>query len=436
MKKPAFSKILLTFVAALVLAYVPKPASARRDGGSHGRGAPHGGSSHGGGSSHAGGHSSFRGGRQSYGGSRGGARWSSAQMGGRRMSSGRMSGGWNARPGGFSSRSSGNFGRNSTFGGGRFGSFAASRSFVRSGAWQPAARVSRSNLGGWNSFGNPTSRSMPASARTRGNSMGGGWHSFGNLSRGGGAEMSRGYRSNARAEGQWHSFGNSRNGSFASNGSGWSSFGRSRATASYARERRWESGSNRFSANLPGGSRYSSFSSFSSGRSMSNFGGSRFSNAGFGGFDFGNSDFGHSGFSGSFLGSDLLLIPNLLFGGLFGGRPSIFGGPAFLGANVLALAARSIVSELASNGSDQGGFAGGNEGFGAGGFGPGLGFEAAPVWPACGSVVSFGRPGWAWSGYCGPYSTYPLGWSGSGYFGGGRNGYNVSGDAPGKSEFK
>jgi hypothetical protein len=351
------------------------------------------------------------------------------------MSSGRMSGGWNARPGGFSSRSSGNFGRNSTFGGGRFGSFAASRSFVRSGAWQPAARVSRSNLGGWNSFGNPTSRSMPASARTRGNSMGGGWHSFGNLSRGGGAEMSRGYRSNARAEGQWHSFGNSRNGSFASNGSGWSSFGRSRATASYAREPRWEFRSDAFSTNLPGRSRFSSFSSFSSGRSMSNFGSSRLSNSGFGGFDFGNSGFGSSGFSSSFLGSDLLLIPNLLFGGLFGGRPSIFGGPAFLGANVLALAASSIVSELVSNGTDQGRFAGGNEGFGAGGFGPGLGFEAAPVWPACGPVVSFGGPGWAWNRYCGPYSTYPLGWSGSGYFGSGRNGYNVRGDAPGKSEF-
>jgi hypothetical protein len=87
---------------------------------------------------------------------------------------------------------------------------------------------------------------------------------------------------------------------------------------------------------------------------------------------------------------------------------------AALGANVLALAASSIVSELVSNGTDQGGFAGGNEGFGAGGFGPGLGFEAAPVWPACGPVVSFGRPGWAWSRYCGPYSTYPLGWSGSG----------------------
>jgi hypothetical protein len=247
--------------------------------------------------------------------------------------------------------------------------------------------------------------------------------------------MSRGYRSNARANGQWHAFGNSRNGSFASNGSGWSSFGRSRATASYARELRGEFGSNRFSTNLEGRSGFSSFSSFSSGRSMSNFGGSRFSNSGFGSFDFGNSGFGRSGFSSSFFGSDLLLIPNLLFGGLFRAGPSIFGGPAFLGANVLALAASSIVSELVSSGTDQGGFAGGNEGFGAGGFGPGLGFEAAPVWPACGPAVGFGSPGWAWSRYCGPYSTYPLGWSGGGYFGGGRNGYNVTGDAPGNSEF-
>jgi hypothetical protein len=435
MTKPAFSKTLLMFVAALVLAFVPKPASARRDGGSHGGGSFHGGSSHGGGSFHAGGHSSFRGGRQSYRGSRGGARWSSTQMSGRRMSSGRMGGGWNARPGGFSNRSMGNFVRNSNFRGGSFGSFAASRNFGRSGAWQPAARGSRSTMGGWNSFGNSGGRSMPASARTWGNSMGGGWHSFGNLGRGGGAEMPRGYRSDAGAAGQWHSFGNSRNGNFASNGSGWSSFGRSRATASYAREPRREFGSNRFSRNLPSGSRFSSFSSFSSGRSMSNFGGSRFSNSGFGGFDFGNSDFGRSGFSSSFFGSDLSLIPNLLFGGFFRGGPSIFGGPAFLGANVLALAASSIVSELVSNGTDQGGFAGGNEGFGAGGFGPGLGFEAAPVWPACGPVISFGRPGWAWSRYCGPYSAYPLGWSGSGYFGGGRNGYNATRDAPGDSEF-
>jgi hypothetical protein len=125
----------------------------------------------------------------------------------------------------------------------------------------------------------------------------------------------------------------------------------------------------------------------------------------------------------------------LLFGGLFRAGPSIFGRPAFLGANVLALAASSIVSDLFSNGTDQGRFAGGNEGFGAGGFGPGFGFEAAPVWPACGPVVSFGRPGWDWSRYCGPYSTYPLGWSGSGYFGDSRNGYNVTGDSPGKSEF-
>jgi hypothetical protein len=256
------------------------------------------------------------------------------------------------------------------------------------------------------------------------------------MSRGGGAQMSRGYASNARSEGQWRSFGNSRdensrNHNFGS--SEWSSFGRNRGTPSYAREARMGFGANRFSSDLRGGSRYSSFSSFSSGRSISNFGGSRFSNAGFGGYDFGNSGFSHSGFGGSFIGSDLSIIPNLLFGGLLRVGPSLLGGPAFLGANVLAFAASSIVSALVSNGNDQGGFAGSNVGFGAGGYGPAFG--PASFGPACGAGVSFGRPGWSFSGYCAPYPTYPMAWGGGGYFGGIGNGYNAPGDVSGNSDF-
>jgi len=96
--------------------------------------------------------------------------------------------------------------------------------------------------------------------------------------------------------------------------------------------------------------------------------------------------------------------------------PALLGGPAFLGANVLASAAGSIVSALVSSGDSQGGFSGGDAGYGAGGYGPSLGFNAGLVGPACGAGVSFGSAGWASSGYCGSYQSYPLGWSaGYGY---------------------
>jgi hypothetical protein len=247
------------------------------------------------------------------------------------------------------------------------------------------------------------------------------------MSRGGGAEMSRGSGSNGRVGG-WHSFGNSRNASSGTNASGFTPFGASRAESSSTNVTRLGFRSDRFSTNMLGSSRLSPLSSFSSG-------GSRFGNAGFGGFDFGNSGFGRSGFSNSFLGSDLLLIPNLLFGGLLRVGPAIFGGPGILGVNALAFAASSIVSGLISNGTGQGGFAGGNAGIVPGGFGWGLGFDAAPVGPGCGAGASFQGPGWAWSGSCGPYPAYPLGWSGGGSFGGGRNGYNAAGDAGGNSNF-
>jgi hypothetical protein len=437
MTKPAFSKIVLMFVAAIVLACVPKPASARRGGGSHGSGGSHGRSSHGGGSFHSGGHSSFSGGGHSFGGSRGGARMSSARMGGGHVSSGRMSGGSYARPGGFSSRPSGNFARNSTFGGGSFGSSAASRNFGRSGASQPAARGFRSTMGERYSSGYSTGRSMPVSARTSGNAMGGGWHSFGSLSHGGGAEMARGYGSYVRTDGQWHSFGNSRNASFGTNVSGFSSSRANHTTASNTHAPRQGFSSNRFSANMPGSSRFSSFSSFSSGRSMANFGSSRFGNSGFGSSDFGNSAFGSSGFSNSLIGSNVSLIPSLLLGGLLRFGTSVFGGGGIgiLGGNALSLAVRSLVSGIGSNGFGQGGFAGGDFGLGRGGFGSGFGFDEAPVWPACGAGASFGRPDWAWSGYCGPYPYYPLGWNGIGYFGDPGTGYNVTDDSSGNPDF-
>ena len=184
--------------------------------------------------------------------------------------------------------------------------------------------------------------------------------------------------------------------------------------SSYAREPRW--GSNRVSSDLRGGSRFSSFSSSSSERSISDFGGQRFGNAGFGRFESGNSGFGysgfsgagfgHSGFGGSFIGSDLSIIPNLLFGGLLHIGPSLLGGPAFLGANVLAFAASSIVSALVSNGGDQGDAAGPNAGFAAEGYNVGPPFGASPVGPPCGFGVSFGSPGWSFNGYCAPYPRF------------------------------
>ena len=415
MTNPAFSKILLTFVAAFALACVPDPAFAQRGGGHHRSGGSHGGSSHRGGSFHGGGHSSFRGGGHAHGRSRSGARVSSSHFGGNHLSNKRMSGGSSAKPRGISSRSSGNLARNSDFGSGSFSSSGASRNFGRSGTSRPAARVSRSNVGDWHSFGNSTGRSMPASARTFGNAMGGGWNSFDNLSRIDRAEMSRGYGGYARTDARWHSFGNSRNAFLGTDVSGFSSFGASRAMASDTHASRLGFGSNRFLTNMPGSSRFSSFSSFSSSPSIMNFGSSDFGSS-----DFGNSGLGRSDFSNSLIGSNVSLIPSLLLGGLLRLGTSVFGGEGLLGASALTFAARSFVSGLASNGFGRGGFAGGDFGFGRGGFGGGFGFDEAPVWPASVGGAGFWRPGWVCSGYCGPYPSYPLGWSGIGYFSGPR----------------
>src|ERR1700688_118453 len=120
MIKPTFLKILLAFVVALVLAFVPKSATARRGGGSHGcggsrgGGGSHGGKSHGGGSIRGGGHSSFRGGGQSFRGSRGAAAAAPSRLGGGQMNMGRINRGSYARSGG--SSTSGNFAHSSVFG--------------------------------------------------------------------------------------------------------------------------------------------------------------------------------------------------------------------------------------------------------------------------------------------------------------------------------
>ena len=428
MMKPAFSKALFAFVAALALIGVPAPASARRTGGSKGGGGSHGGSSHGGGAFHGGGHSSskgasFKGGGHSYGGSRGSSRVSSARMEGGSKNSGRINGGSYAKSGGYSSRPSGNFARNSNWGGGTFGSSETSRNPGRFGASQPAVQESRGTMGKWQSFGNSSGRSMLASARISGNATGGGWRAFGNVSRGGGTEMSRGFGNTVRNDSQWRSFENSGNASFGRNRSGFSSFGPNRATSSNARESSLGFSSNHFSANLLPPSRFSSFSSFSSGRTTGNFGGSHFGVSGFGASDFGNGGFGNSGFSNSGIGSGLSLIPNL-FGGLLNLGTTIFGGHGLLAADAISLAVRLFVSAVGANGFGQGGSNGGDIGFGQGGYGGNFGLGAAPVWPACGPGAPLWAPSPAPGVYCGPYSYQPFGWGGIGYVGGPRTGFN------------
>jgi hypothetical protein len=279
---------------------------------------------------------------------------------------------------------------------------------------------SRGNTGNWQSFGNSSGRSMLASARFSGNTMGAGWHSFGNMSHGGGTEISRGYGNNVRAESQWRSFGNSRNNvSIGRNGSGFSSFGAGRATASNLHSAGLGFSPNRFSENAPTTTQFSSFSSFSSRRSIGNFGSSRFGVSGFGGSDFGNSSFGGSGFSNSGIGSGLSLIPNLL-GSFLGLGTSVFGGPGLLGANALSLAVRLFVSGISAGGNGQSDFAGGDGGYGQGGSGGDFGLGAAPVWPACGPVAPLWGPAPASGMYCGPSAYQPYGWSSIGYLGGPR----------------
>ena len=225
--------------------------------------------------------------------------------------------------------------------------------------------------------------------------------------------MARNEGSNGRAHGQWHSFGNSRNRSFDAYGSGFSSARASRAMESNPLVSHPGFSSNRFSERLPRAGR---FSSFSSGLAKTNFGSPRFGNTGPGNSVFGTSALGLGPFSSSFLGSNLSLIPSLLFGGLlpFGG--SAFGLGGILGGSVLSFAAHSIVSDLVSNGIGQGGSAGNEFDLGPAGFGGGLGFSEPLPEPACDPVANPWRPGWTWNRDCQLYPFYSMGWSGTGYF--------------------
>lgn len=423
MKKPLILKMLLAVAAALFLIFVPKAAPARGGGGSHGGKGSHGGNSHGGGGFHSGGRSSFRSSGKSYSGSRGGKTMSSPHWGGGRVDMGRTMGRSYSGSGRFSSSmsgnfASGNFGRSSsTFGRGNFGSSANSRgSGVRYWAGsQPAARNSRSNTGAWQGFGNSAFRSTPGWARTSGMAMGGGWSSFG-MNGGGRSEASRGYGHDARTDSQWHSFGNRGNGSFGRNVAQYSFSATSRANPSDMRGSYGRFNSNRFS-NASAMSRFSSFSSYSDGRSIGNFRGSRhFETGDFAGARFGGSGFGDEGFSSS-LGSDLSLFPNLLFGGLLHLGTAVLGGGGLLeggllAGNVISLAAHWLGSGLGSGpgstGFGQDGSAGVEFGYSPGGFGIGFGLTPAPAWPACGAVASFPGPGWGWQGYCGPPLYRPL----------------------------
>jgi hypothetical protein len=164
-------------------------------------------------------------------------------------------------------------------------------------------------------------------------------------------------------------------------------------------------------------SRFSSFSSFSTGRSMGNFGSARFGTADFDSSGFGSSDFGGLSFSNSLIGSSISLIPNLLFGGLLHLGTSFLGGGGILEGGLLAgsaisLASRWLGSGLDSNGFGQEGPAGVDFGFGPHGFGASFAPAPAPAWPACNAVSSFQVPGWGWSGYCGATPYYPSGWNG------------------------
>jgi hypothetical protein len=117
------------------------------------------------------------------------------------------------------------------------------------------------------------------------------------------------------------------------------------------------------------------------------------------------------------------LFPNLLGGflglGTFGVR-----GPGLFAANALSLAVQLFVSAIGSSGFGQGDSASGDTGFGPSGFGGNFGYEAAPVWPACGPNEQAWAPSPAPFVSCGPYAFQPYGWSSTGYVGGPRIGFN------------
>ena len=429
MMKSSFSKTVLTFASLLGLFGLSRPALARHGGGSKRGGGSHSGSSHGGGGFHGGGHSkggsfkapSFKGGGHSYTGPRGSTQFSSARMAGGNKKSEQMNRGSYAKAGGFSSRQFNNFGRSSTMGSGSFSSPAASRNFERDAGPQSVARESRGATGNWQSFGNSSGRTMLASARTFGNE-GRGWRTFGNTGHDGAGAMSHGFASEVRPAGQWRSFGNSRNAFRPRNIPGFSSTSSGRVTQGIPRLTSFGSGPNRFDPNMPASTRYSSISSFSSGRSNVNFGGSRFGGSQFGDFGFGNSSFGGSGLSSAGIGSGLSLVPNLL-GSFLNLGTGLFGGPGVLAANALSLAVRLFVSGIEAGGNDEGGYDGGGAGFEQAGMGGSFGFEAPRVAPACSPNAQLWLAGPAPAGYCGSYMAQPFGSSSIGYFGAPRVGF-------------
>jgi hypothetical protein len=241
MTKPTFLKILLAVVVALVLTFVPKLASARRESGSHGgrsshgSGGSHGEKSHGGGSFRGGGHSSSRGGGRLSRDSHGGSALSSVWLGGGHKNKGGINRS-NSGSEGFSSALTGNSAFRSTFGRGNYGSAAKPRDFGYSGGSQRAARDSSGAPDRQRLFGNSRFGSGPEMGRASANSTGGGWNSFRNSRVGRGAEMSRDSGSNVQAHDPGQRFGNSRFGSTpgAGRGStnsmvgGWNSFNNSR----------------------------------------------------------------------------------------------------------------------------------------------------------------------------------------------------------------
>lgn len=252
--------------------------------------------------------------------------------------------------------------------------------------------------------------------------MGGGWRSFGNMSHDGAATTPRGNGSNLRTASQWQSFGNSRNASFGRNISGFSSFNTARASGSNIRSGGFGLGSNRFSPSAPVSTRVYSFSSFSSGVSTANFGGSRFGGSRFGDSGFGNSSFGGSNFLNSGIGSGVSLFPNLL-GGFLNIGTSLFGGPGVLAANALSLAVRLFVSGIEASGAGQGDVSSGEAGYGQAGYGGSFGLQAGPVVPAaCGAPILASGPMPAT--FCQPYAYQPFGWGSVAYFGAPRVGFN------------
>src|ERR1700722_11081029 len=422
MMRPAFSKSLFALVSVLALICLAEPASARHNGGSHS------GKSHGGGSFHGGGHSkgasfkapSFKGGGHSYTSGGGNSRFSSARMGGASKNRGWMGGDSYTRSAGFSSRPSGNLTRGSSFKGGSFGSSTSSHTFEHFGRSQPVTQASRGAASNWQSFGNSFGRPMLASARTSGNATSGGWRPSGNtFGQDGGAAMPRGFGNRARTEGQWRSFGNFRSNSFGRNISGFSSFSAARTTGSNARWGGFQLGSNRFSSSGPAYTRGSSISSFYSGRSMTNFGGTHFGDSRLGDSGFGNSSFGGSGFLTAGIGSGVSVFPNLLDGFLNIGT-TLFGGPGDLAANALSVAVRLFVSGIEASGAGQGDFSGGDVGPRQPGFGGNFGLQAGSVDAACGPRPSPLAEGTAWGGYCGPTASQSFGSTSIGDFGGPR----------------